>query len=76
MLACRIGVLSVERWRAGRRSTLDDEHGLLNLGFVPGPPRPRRQDGGSAMRRHFGIGPIDLRIVKAGLDDDGVVRHG
>jgi hypothetical protein len=29
------------------------------------------------MRRHFGIGPIDLRIVKAGLDDGGlrIVRH-
>jgi hypothetical protein len=24
------------------------------------------------MRRHFGIGPIDLRIVKAGLDDGGL----
>ncbi len=57
--------------------SLDDEHGLLNLGFVPGPPRPRRQNGGSVMRRHFGIGPIDLRIVKAGLDDGGlrIVRH-
>ena len=57
--------------------SLDDEHGLLNFGFVPGPPRPRRQNGGSVMRRHFGIGPIDLRIVKAGLDDGGlrIVRH-
>ena len=57
--------------------SLDDEHGLLNLGFVSGPPRPRRQNGGSVMRRHFGIGPIDLRIVKAGLDDGGlgIVRH-
>jgi hypothetical protein len=26
--------------------SLDDEHGLLNLRFVAGPPRPRRQNGG------------------------------
>ena len=29
------------------------------------------------MRRHLGVGPIDLRLVEAGLDDGGlgVVRH-
>ena len=29
------------------------------------------------MRRHLGVGPIDLRLVKAGLDDRdlGIVRH-
>ena len=56
--------------------SLDDEHGLLNLGFSRG-RRGRAGNGGSVMRRHFGIGPIDLRIVKAGLDDGGlgIVRH-
>ena len=59
------------------KPSLDDEHGLLDLCFVPRPPRPRRQNGGVVMRRHFGVGPIDLRIVEAGLDDGGlgIVRH-
>jgi hypothetical protein len=46
--------------------SLDDEHGLLNLGFVAVPPRPRRQNGGSVMRRHFGVGPIDGCGAKIG----------
>ena len=56
---------------------LDDEHGLLDLRLVARPPRPRRQNGGVVMRRHLGIGAIDLRIVETGLDDRGlgIVRH-
>ena len=56
---------------------LDDQDGLLNFRLVAGLPRPRRQNGGSVMRRHVGVGPIDLGVVEAGLDDGGlgVVRH-
>ena len=50
--------------------SLDDEHGLSTLALSRA-AAARRQNGGSVMRRHFGIGPIDLRIVKAGLDDGG-----
>ena len=39
--------------------------------------RPGRQDRGIVMRRHLGVGPIDLRLVEAGFDDGnlGIVRH-
>ena len=56
---------------------LDDQDGLLDLRLVARLPGPRRQDGGSVMGRHLGVGPVDFRIVEAGLDDGGpgVVRH-
>jgi hypothetical protein len=56
--------------------SLDDEHRRLDLGFVARPAWPGRQDGGAVMRRHLGIGSVDLRLVQAGLDDGdlGVVR--
>ena len=56
---------------------LDDQHAGLDLGLVARPARPGRQDGGVVMRRHLGIGAVDLRLVEAGLDDGdlGVVRH-
>jgi hypothetical protein len=57
--------------------SLDDQHCLLDFRLVAGLSRPRRQNGGSVMRRHVGVGPIDLGVVEAGLDDGGlgVVRH-
>ena len=60
-----------------QQPSLDDEHRLLDLRLVPRLSRPRRQNGGVVMRRHFGVGPVDLRIIEAGLDDGGlgVVRH-
>jgi hypothetical protein len=51
------------------RSSLDDEHCLLDFGFVSRTPRPRRQNGGVVMRRHVGIGAIDQRVIETGLDD-------
>jgi hypothetical protein len=59
------------------KPSLDNEHRLLDLGLVPRPPRPGRQDGGVVMRRHLGVGPVDLRIVPTGLDDGclRVVRY-
>ena len=60
-----------------QQPTLDDQHRLLNLGFVARLSRPRRENGGSVMSRHLGIGSVDLRIVEAGLDDGGlrIVGH-
>jgi hypothetical protein len=59
------------------KPSLDDEHRLLDFGFVSRTPRPRRQNGGVVMRRHVGIGAIDQRVIETGLDDRGlgVVRH-
>ena len=59
------------------KPSLDDEHRLLDFGFVSRTPRPRRQNGGAVMRRHVGIGAIDQRVIETGLDDRGlgVVRH-
>ncbi|MGY3695420.1 hypothetical protein ACVIGA_005500 [Bradyrhizobium sp. USDA 3240] len=56
---------------------LDHEDRLLDLGLVPWPSWPGRQNGGAVMRRHIGVAAVDLRIVEAGLDhrDLGVVRH-
>src|SRR6266403_2839621 len=57
--------------------SLDDEHGLLDLRLVARPSRPRWQDGGIVMRRHLGIGAVDLGIVETRLDYGGlgIVRH-
>ena len=59
------------------KPSLDDEHRLLDLRLVPRSSRPGRQDGGVVMRRHLGVGAIDLGIVETGLDDGrlGIVRH-
>ena len=59
------------------KPSLNDEHRLLDFCFIPRPPRPRWQNGGVVMRRHLGVGSIDLRIVETGLDDGrlGIVRH-
>jgi hypothetical protein len=56
---------------------LDDQHRRLDLGFIAGAARPCRQDRRIVMRRHLGVGTIDLRLVEAGLDDRdfGVVGH-
>ena len=63
--------------KPAEQPALDDQHGLLDLRLVARLSRPRRQDGGSVMGRHLAVGPIDLRLVEAGLDDGGpsVVRH-
>jgi hypothetical protein len=56
---------------------LDDQDGLLDLRLVARLSRSRRQDRGSVMGRHLGVGPVDLGVVEAGLDDGGfgAVRH-
>ena len=56
---------------------LDDQHASFDLGLVARPSWPGRQHGGAVMRRHLGIGSVDLRLVQAGLDDGdlGVVGN-
>ena len=56
---------------------LDDENRGLDLRLVARSMGSGRQHGGAVMRRHFGIGSVDLRLVQAGLDDGdlGVVGH-
>ena len=66
------------RWRSrprSQRSTISTACSTFALSR--GRPRPRRQDRGAVMRRHLGVGAVDLRFVEAGLDDRdlGVVRH-
>jgi predicted DNA-binding transcriptional regulator AlpA len=63
--------------QASQEPSLDDEHRLLDFGLVPWFPWPRRQNGSIVMRRHVGVGAIDLRIIETGLDDGGlgIVRH-
>ena len=41
----------------------------LDLGLVAGFSRPRRQNAGRIMRRHRGVGPVDLGIVERRLVD-------
>ena len=55
---------------------LDDQHGRLNFRLVARPPRPGRQDRRVVMRRHIGIGAIDLRLIEAGLDHGDFVLSG
>ena len=59
------------------KPSLNDEHRLLDFRFIARTSRPRRQNGGVVMRRHLGVGSIDLRLVETGLDHGGlgVVRH-
>ena len=63
--------------QAAEQPSLDDQHRDFDLRLVARPARPCRQDRGIVMGRHLGVGPIDLRLVEAGLDDGdlGVVRH-
>ena len=55
----------------------DDQHASFDLGFVTRPAWPGRQHSGAVVRRHLGIGSVDLRLVQAGLDDGdlGVVGN-
>src|ERR1700719_1426473 len=46
---------------------LDDQHRHLDLRLVARPARSGRQDGRVVMRRHLGIGAVDLRLVDARL---------
>src|SRR6202051_1126400 len=59
------------------KPSLNDEHRLLDFCFIPRTSRPRWQNGGVVMRRHLGVGSIDLRIVETSLDNSGfgIVRH-
>jgi len=56
---------------------LDNENCGLDLGFVAWPARPGRQHGSAVMRRHLGVGSVDLRLVQTGLDnsDLGIVGY-
>jgi hypothetical protein len=56
---------------------IGDQHASFDLGLVTRPAWPGRQHGGSVVRRHLGIGSVDLRLVQAGLDDGdlGVVGN-
>src|ERR1700722_13599229 len=56
--------------------SLDDENRRLDLGFVARPVWPGRQHSSAVMRRHLGVGSVDLRLVQTGFDDGdlGIVR--
>src|SRR6516165_6361069 len=63
--------------QAAEQPSLDDQHGDFDFRLVTRPARPCRQDRGVVMGRHFGVSPIDLRLVKTGLDDsDPRFREG
>jgi hypothetical protein len=49
--------------------SLDDKHRRFDLGLVARPARPGWQHGGAVMRRHVGIGSVDVPLVQAGHDD-------
>ena len=55
--------------QASDHPTLHEQHAQFNLCLIPRAARPCRQDGGVVMRRHLGIGSVDLRLVEARLDD-------
>src|SRR5450755_1528527 len=59
------------------KPSLNDEHRLLDFCFIPRTSRPRWQNGSVIMRRHLGVGSIDLRVVETSLDNSGlgIVRH-
>src|SRR6478736_4835451 len=50
------------------KPSLNDEHRLLDFCFISRTSRPRWQNGGVVMRRHLGIGSIDLRVVETSLE--------
>jgi hypothetical protein len=55
---------------------LDDENRRLDLGFVARPTWAGWEHRRAVMRRHLGIGPVDLRLVQAGLDGRGLLPSG
>ena len=63
--------------QSAQKPALDNQHRGFDFRLVARPARPSQQDRGVVMRRHLGVAAIDLRLVKAGLDDRdfGVVRH-
>ena len=62
---------------SAEQPSLDHQNRLLDFRFIARATWACRQDGGVVMGRHVGIGPVDLRLVEAGLDhrDLGIVRH-
>ena len=46
-----------------QQPALDDQHRRLDFRFVARAARPGRQDRGLIMRRHLGVGAVDLRLV-------------
>ncbi len=58
-----------------QQPALDDANARFHLGFIAGAVRSRRQHRCAVVCRHLGVGPVDLRVVQARLDDrDGTVR--
>ena len=47
----------------------DDLNADFDLGLVARLVGARRNDGGAVMPRHVGVGPVDHRLVEAGLGD-------
>lgn len=63
--------------QAAQNPAFHDQHTGFDLGLVAWLARSRRQDADALMPGHLRIGPVDLRLVQARLDDrrPGVVRH-
>ena len=55
--------------QAAEQPSLDEQHRDFDFRLVARPARSRWQDRGIIMGDHLGVGPIDLRLVKAGFDD-------
>lgn len=60
-----------------QQPALDDTNRGLHFRLVARPPRPCRKNGAPIVRRHGAIGPVDLGIEVARLDDRhlGIVGH-
>ena len=56
----------------GQDPTPDDLDADFNLGLIARFVGARRNNRGAVMPRHVGIGPVDHRLVKAGLGDPGL----
>src|SRR4029077_596284 len=50
----------------------DDLDADFDFGFVARLVRARWNDGGAVMPRQVGVGPIDRRLMEAGLGDPGL----
>ena len=63
--------------QSGQDPTLNQQNRALDLCFILGFVRPRGHHGCVVMRGHVRIGPVDSRVIKAGLRDPGlqVVGH-
>src|SRR4051812_48935643 len=46
----------------------DDQHGRLDLRLIARAPRAGWQHRRVVMRRHLGVGAVDLWLIQAGLD--------